>query len=79
VRSGGLRVLGVDKGGPAAKAGVVTGARLLAIDGRKVSSTLAVKRVLIAHHPGDTVTLTERVGSAGKPRTVRIVLGELGS
>src|SRR5262249_51200151 len=77
VRSGGLRVLGVDKGGPAAKAGVVTGARLLAVDGRKVSSTIAVKRILLAHHPGDTVSLTVRAGSKGKPRQVTLVLGEL--
>jgi S1-C subfamily serine protease len=78
VRGGGLRVLDVDKGGPAAKAGVVKGARLLAVDGRKVASTIAVKRILLAHHPGDTVTLTVRVGGSGKPRAVQVVLGELG-
>jgi S1-C subfamily serine protease len=77
VRGGGLRVLDVDKGGPAAKAGVVTGARLLAIDGRKVNSTVAVKRVLLGHHPGDAVTLSLRVGRAGKARPVQVVLGEL--
>ena len=75
VRSGGLRILSVNKGGPAANAGIVPGTRLLKIDATKVSSTAGVKHVLLSRHPGQTVTLTVKVGSATK--TVQLTLGEL--
>jgi S1-C subfamily serine protease len=76
VSGGGLRILSVDKGGPAARAGIVPGTRLLKVDTAKVSSTAGVRRILLAHHPGDTVTLTVKVGSAA-PKPVTVTLGEL--
>jgi S1-C subfamily serine protease len=76
VRSGGLRVLKVIPGSPAAKAGIPRHSKLLAINGRRVATAVGVKRLLLSHHPGDTLTLTIQP-SGGSKRDVPIVLGEL--
>ncbi len=75
VRGGGLRVLDVKAGGPAAAAGIARHSKLLAIAGRKVSSVLAVKRLLLSHHPGETVTVTVQA-PGGPKRQVPLMLGE---
>jgi putative serine protease PepD len=74
VRGGGLRVLDVRRGGPAAQAGIARGSRIVALAGRPVSSVLAVKRVLLSRHPGETVAVRVRTGA--KTRDVALVLGE---
>jgi putative serine protease PepD len=78
VRGGGLRVLEVKAGGPAAKAGIARHANLLAIAGRKVSSVLAVKRLLLSRHPGETVAVTVQA-PGGPKRQLSLVLGERSS
>ena len=76
VRGGGLRVLKVVPGSPAAKAGIARHSKLLAIDGRRVSTAAGVKRLLLSRRPGETLTLTIQP-SGGAKRDVPIVLGEL--
>lgn len=76
VRSGGLRVLKVIAGSPAAKAGITVHSKLLAIDGRRVATASGVKRLLLSRRPGETLTLTIQP-SGGAKRDVPIVLGEL--
>jgi putative serine protease PepD len=75
VHGGGLRVLSVTPGGPAQRAGIARRSRLVAIDGRRVSSTYAVQRVLLAHRPGDAVKVLVDP-PAGLPRELPLVLGE---
>jgi S1-C subfamily serine protease len=76
VRGGGLRVLKVVPGSPAAKAGITRHSKLLAIDGRRVATAVGVKRLLLSRHPGETLTLTVQASGASR-RDVPIVLGEL--
>ncbi len=76
VRSGGLRVLRVVPGSPAAAAGIPRHAKLLAVNGRRVATAIGVKRLLLVKHPGDTITVTVQP-SGGAKRDVTLVLGEL--
>ncbi len=76
VRGGGLRILKVVAGGPAAKAGIARRAKLLAIDGRRVATAAGVKRLLLSRHPGESMTLSIQ-SPVGAKRDVAIVLGEL--
>jgi S1-C subfamily serine protease len=76
VRGGGLRILRVLAGSPAAKAGIPRHAKLLAIDGRRIATAAGVKRLLLSKHPGDPMTLTIQP-SGGAKRDVPLVLGEL--
>ncbi len=76
VRSGGLRVLRVVPGSPAAKAGIPRHAKLLAVNGRRVATAIGVKRLLLSKRPGDTITLTVQPTGDAK-RDVTLVLGEL--
>jgi len=76
VRGGGLRVLKVAPGSPAAKAGIARHSKLLAIDGRRVATAAGVKRLLLSKRPGDAMTLTIQPSGAAK-RDVPLVLGEL--
>jgi putative serine protease PepD len=75
-RGGGLRILKVVAGSPAAKAGIKVHSKLLAIDGRRVATAAGVKRLLLSKRPGDTLTLSIRP-SGGAKRDVPITLGEL--
>ena len=51
VRHGGLRILRVAPGSSAAKAGIRRHSKLLAIDGRRVATTIGVKRLLLTAAP----------------------------
>ena len=54
----GEMVTGVVPGGPAAKAGMVSGDVITRVNGRAVSSATAVVAELLMKHPGDKVTVT---------------------
>jgi putative serine protease PepD len=75
VHGGGLRVLDVHPGGPAARAGITRRSTLLAVGTHRVSSVLAVKRALLGHRPGDVVPVFVRT-PGGARRVVQVVLGE---
>jgi len=61
-RGGGLAageaVVGVVPGSPAAKAGILAGDVITAVNGRTVSSPTVVLKQLLPHHPGDKITVT---------------------
>ena len=60
-RGGGLvageAVVGVVPGSPAAKAGIVAGDVITAVNGHTVSSPTVVVKQLLPHHPGDKITV----------------------
>lgn len=70
--SGGAVVRSVAVGGPAAKAGLRNGDRIVAIDGAAITGAGAIVAALATHQPGDHVTITVRRGSA--VRTLRVSL-----
>jgi putative serine protease PepD len=72
---GGLRVLSVHAGGPAARAGIVRRTRLIEIGATRVASPLAVQRLLLARRPGDVVSLLVQA-PGGPRRRVAVTLGE---
>ena len=63
----------VVSGGPADRAGVVQGDVITRIDGRRVSSTSAIVKLLQAKHPGDTVRLAW-VDDVGNSRSALVKL-----
>lgn len=63
--SGGVLVGSVIAGGPVARAGVVAGDVLTALDGRSIASPAKLVSALLVHHPGDKVTLTWSDASGG--------------
>ncbi|MGZ4198784.1 MAG: S1C family serine protease [Thermoleophilia bacterium] len=85
--SQGVLVAGVESGSPAAKAGIRGGQRQVAlqnqvyvtggdvitkIDGRTVSSNEQLSTIVLAHKPGDQVTVTVVRGSATTTLTVTL-------
>jgi len=67
--SGGVTIVLVEKGAPAAKV-LRTSDVIVAADGHKVTSVLALRAVLAKHRPGDVVQIT--FARAGKRKTVAI-------
>ena len=67
--SGGVTIVLVEKGAPAAKV-LRTSDVIVAADGHKVTSVLALRAVLAKHRPGDVVRIT--FARAGKRKTVAI-------
>ena len=71
----GVRVVEVVPGGPAERAGLEAGDRILAVDRRQVGPESDLADLISAYEPGDRVTL--EVQSPGqKSRKVRVKLGE---
>jgi putative serine protease PepD len=60
-------------GGPAAKAGVQPGDKIVAVDGRPITSSDDVSAAVAAHKPGDQAKLT--VARNGDRRTLTVTLG----
>jgi len=72
--SGGVRVVDVAAGGPAASAGLAAGDVVVALDGRRIRSMSELVAALRAFDPGTTVTLD--VVREGASVAVEVVLGE---
>jgi S1-C subfamily serine protease len=70
----GAGIAGVVSGGPAASAGLQAGDVITAIDGQSVSSASDIQPIVLAHKPGDTVTVTytDPTGASG---TATVALG----
>src|SRR3954447_8601648 len=58
--------------GPAARAGLRAGDRLLRVDGASVDAACALERFLLARSPGQEVTLTVRRGPSILEKPVRL-------
>jgi S1-C subfamily serine protease len=69
----GAIVSGVVSNGPAARAGLRSGDKIVAIDRRPISSSDDVSAAVAAHKPGDKATLT--VVRGGNRRTLTVTLG----
>ena len=69
----GTTVQGVYQGTPAAKAGIVAGDRITAIDGTAVSDATKLHDLVAAHSPGESVSVTW-AGNAGQSHTATVTL-----
>jgi serine protease Do len=74
-QSGGLQITTVAQGGPAERAGMVTGDVLLGARGQRLRTFLDWEAVLLDAGPGDTLPVSCRCG--GRSRIVRLVVGNL--
>jgi len=71
--SGAARVASVESGSAAAAAGLKAGDVVIAVDGAKVSSPIALRGAIAAHKPGDKITIT--VSRGGTTKTLTATLG----
>jgi putative serine protease PepD len=71
---GGAKVESVSAGGPAASAGLQTGAMIVAVDDMTVVSSDQLSTAIDGHEPGDQVEL--RIRSGDRTDTVTVKLGE---
>ncbi len=74
VPGGGVGVVSVQNGGPAAKAGIQPGSRITAIAGRPVVTVEELATVLAGKKPGDRISVA-LVTPSGQKRTVQLTLG----
>jgi putative serine protease PepD len=73
----GAEISSVDKGTPAAKAGLEKGDIIKAVDGQRVTDGIGLIVAIRTHQPGEAVTFT--VNHAGQEREVEITLaGQVG-
>jgi S1-C subfamily serine protease len=72
--SGGIAVVGVVAGGPAASAGLRPGDVITTVDGRALTSASSLTSYLLTKKPGSTVTVTF-VDQAGVSQSVSVKLG----
>jgi S1-C subfamily serine protease len=73
--SSGALVVGVEAGGPAAGAGISSGAAITAIDGHTVGSADALGPLIHAHGPGDKIQVTWVDVNGTHTATMTLVLG----
>jgi serine protease Do len=69
----GVQVTAVEPGGPAARAGLRMGDRILAVDGEPVTSALGLIRAVADIHPGRSARLT--VARRGRSLSAVVVVG----
>ena len=74
VNAYGIYVADVVKGGPADKAGLKVGDRIVSIDGTEVAQKTDLGTIIQQHSAGDTLSIT--VARDGQMQTVSLTLGE---
>ena len=74
VNAYGIYVADVVKGGPADKAGLKVGDRIVSIDGTEVAQKTDLGTIIQQHSAGDTLSIT--VARGGQMQTVSLTLGE---
>jgi PDZ domain-containing secreted protein len=74
--AGGIVIVAVDEGGPAAKAGIVRGDILLTAGDVRIDSSAALYKVVLASNVGDEIELVVQHGD--ETRTIPVTLGQLG-
>jgi S1-C subfamily serine protease len=70
----GATIVGLVPSGPAAAAGLVPGDVITAVAGRAVSGPSDIEPIILAHKPGDKVTVTY-TDASGQSQTATITLG----
>jgi membrane-associated protease RseP (regulator of RpoE activity) len=73
----GVQVGGVQSGGPADQAGLKAGDLITAVDGNAVTSPQELRQRIVAHQPGDQVTITYT--RAGTSAQASVKLGTRGT
>jgi TolB protein len=71
--SGGVKLSGVRKGGPAERAGIQGGDRIVSMAGRKIENLYDMTFVLRDHHPGDVIDVV--VSRQGREIKLAATLG----
>ncbi|WP_227979767.1 S1C family serine protease [Nocardia spumae] len=71
----GARVLDVTPDGPAAKAGIPTGAIVTKVDDQVIDSGNSLIAAVRSHQPGDKVKVTYTDAQGKNPKTVEVTLG----
>ena len=74
VNAYGVYVVEVVKGGPAEKAGLQAGDRIVSVDGTEIASKDDLGTLMQKHAAGDTLSIT--IGRDGQMQTVNVTLGE---
>ena len=74
VNAYGVYVVEVVKGGPAEKAGLQAGARIVSVDGTEIASKDDLGTLMQKHAAGDTLSIT--IARDGQMQTVNVTLGE---
>jgi S1-C subfamily serine protease len=69
----GVTVAGTVSGSPAAKAGLVQGDVITAVDGQSVSAAKDIPLALVKHHPGDSISITW-LDQSGQSHTATVTL-----
>ena len=77
VNAYGVYIVEVVKGGPADKAGLQAGDRIVSVDGSEVASQSDLGTLMQNHKAGDTIEIT--VARGGQMQTVNVTLGEKGA
>ncbi|WP_018963548.1 S1C family serine protease [Coprothermobacter platensis] len=70
----GVNVVNLDATGPAYKAGIKVGDKIVAIDGKTVTSQEDLNSIIRKHNPGDTITIT--LQRSGQTLKISVTLGE---
>ena len=70
----GVYVVEVVKGGPAEKAGLQAGDRIVSVDGTEIASKDDLGTLMQKHAAGDTLSIT--IARDGQMQTVNVTLGE---
>ena len=77
VNAYGVYIVEVVKGGPADKAGLQAGDRIVSMDGSEVATQSDLGTLMQNHKAGDTIQIT--VARGGQMQTVTVTLGEKGA
>ena len=77
VNAYGVYIVEVVKGGPADKAGLQAGDRIVSMDGSEVATQSDLGTLMQNHKAGDTIEIT--VARGGQMQTVSVTLGEKGA
>ena len=77
VNAYGVYIVEVIKGGPADKAGLQAGDRIVSMDGSEVATQSDLGTLMQDHKAGDTIEMT--VARGGQMQTVTVTLGEKGA
>jgi S1-C subfamily serine protease len=70
---GGIQIVGVTAGTPAASAGLAAGDVITSVAGRSVGTTISIQQVLQGYHPGDKVSIAW-TDANGQSRTGTVTL-----
>jgi S1-C subfamily serine protease len=68
----GVIVRTVQRGGPAAAAGLVVGDKIISVTGRRVATISDVEQIVEAHLPGQTITIRTQRGSRTQAFAVKL-------